>query len=586
MLKKNAPIVVLLILLVTALGAAETFYPADGWVERPNLAAAPDEALPSDILTEFLGPSPKSLNYYLDNNTMSAQVFDLLYESLLARDPVTLEYVPMLANRWSISEDRQTFTFWLDPNARWSDGQPITAEDVIWTYDTLLDPKNLTGPVRYSLERLERPVITEDGGIRFHAKNLHWENLSSAGGFSILPKHAYEKLDFNLINFEFPVVSGPYRVKELQEGICLVLEKRANWWRRQYPSSRGIYNFRELRLRFFEDQQNAFDAFKKGELDLMTIYTASQWYEIEDAVSAVRNHWIVKQEVHNRAPTGMQGFAINLRRPLFQDLRVRQALAYLLDRKFMNHSMMFDAYFLHRSYMEDLYDDEHPNPNPEYDYDPAKARQLLADAGWTTNPQTGRLEKNGQPFEFTFLNRGSASKFLAVYSEALKDVGITMNIVNEDWSAWAKDMDEYNFDMTWAAWGGSLFHDPEQLWSSSEGKRKGSSNITGFADAEVDRLIEAQKPIFDIRERNEINRQIDQRIYSQVPYILLWNIDYTRILYWNKFGTPPTVFGKYDGDSAACALWWIDPDRQDELTEAMAENSPLPAEPVKIFWRE
>ena len=586
MSKKQLTIVILLICLATVVGMAETLYPLPGWTERPDPAAAPEEALPSQTLTEYLGPSPKSLNYYLDNNTMSAQVFGLLYESLLTRDPATLDYVPQLANCWSISEDRQTFTFWLDPNARWSDGHPVTAEDVIWTYDTLLDPKNLTGPVRYTLERLERPVVTEDGGIRFRAKSLHWENLSAASGFSILPKHAYEKLDFNLINFEFPVVSGPYRVKELQEGICLILEKRADWWRGSYPAAQGIYNFRELRMRFFEDQQNAFDAFKKGEIDLMTIYTASQWHGIEDAVAAVRNHWIVKQEIHNRAPAGMQGFAINLRRPLFQDLRVRQALAHLLDRKFMNHSMMFDAYFLHRSYMEDLYDEAHPNPNPEYDYDPAKARRLLAEAGWTVNPQTGRLEKNGQAFEFTFLNRGSANKFLAVYSEALKDVGITMNIVNEDWSAWAKDMDEYNFDMTWAAWGGSLFHDPEQLWSSREGQRKGSSNITGFADEEVDRLIEAQKPIFDIQERNEINRKIDQRIYAQVPYILLWNIDYTRLLYWNKFGTPPMVLGKFDGDASATALWWLDPDRADELAEAMEENSPLPAAPEKIYWKD
>ena len=278
------------LIILLSVTYADNFYPVPGWVEQPDPAAAPAEALASPVLTQFLGPSPKSLNYYLDNNTMSAQVFGLLYESLLSRDPATLEYIPQLANRWSISDDRKTFTFWLDPNARWSDGHPITAQDVIWTYDTLLDPRNLTGPIRYSLERLERPEITEDGGIRFHAKSLHWENLSAASGFSILPKHAYENQDFNLLNFEFPVVSGPYRIKEFQEGICLVLAKRPDWWRAAYPAARGLYNFRELRMRFFEDQQNAFDAFKKGEIDLMSIYTASQWHGIEDAVAAVRNH--------------------------------------------------------------------------------------------------------------------------------------------------------------------------------------------------------------------------------------------------------------------------------------------------------
>ncbi len=569
--------------LAVGLLAGETSYPLEGWTERPSTAADVENAIPGGTFVSYLGPSPKSLNYYLDNNVMSAQIFGLLYETLLSRDPETLEYVPWLAKRWTVSEDGLVFTFWLDEKARWSDGKPVSAADVLWTYDTLLDPKNLTGPIRYQLSRMERPEILEDGGIRFRAKTLHWENLSAVGEFLILPKHAFQGKDFNLLNFEFPVVSGPYRIREFQEGQYLLLEKRADYWRRAYPACQGVNNFQFLKMRFFEDQQNAFDAFKKGEIDVMKIYSASQWHQVENEVAAVRNHWIVKQEVHNQEPVGLQGFAMNLRRPLFQDARVRRALAMLIDRDFMNRTMMFGQYFLHRSYMEDLYDSQHPNTAELVPYDLEGARKLLAEAGWRPDPKTGVLMKDGKPFSFTFLNRGGSSdKFLAVYNEALKKVGIQMDIVVKDWSAWAKDMDEYAFDMTWAAWGGSLFKDPEQLWSSKEGKRPGSSNITGFANARVDELIEAQKGIFEIQKRNEINREIDGILAREVPYALLWNINYTRLLYWNKFGTPSRVLGRFGGDPES--LWWLDPDREEELQEAMDSNTPMAAEPVRVDW--
>ena len=161
------------------------------------------------------------------------------------------------------------------------------------------------------------------------------------------------------------------------------------------------------------------------------------------------------------------------------------------------------------------------------------------------------LEKGGRPFVFTFLNRDSTTaKFLAIYQQSLREVGIQMNIQVKDWSAWMKDMDSFSFDMTWAAWGAGLNKDPESQWLSAEADQKGSNNITGFKNAEVDALIEQQKAIFDVQERHRICRRIDAILTAQVPYVLLWNINETRLLYWNKFGTPPAVLGKYSRESA------------------------------------
>jgi hypothetical protein len=154
--------------------------------------------------------------------------------------------------------------------------------------------------------------------------------------------------------------------------------------------------------------------------------------------------------------------------------------------------------------------------------------------------------------------------------------------VKKDWAAWAKDMDEYNYDMTWAAWGAGVFKDPESMWHSKEAARPGGNNITGFKDARVDELVEQQKSIFEVRKRHDICRQIDQIIFQQHPYVLLWNIDYVRLLYWNKFGMPDTVLSKYGSESTG--YWWYDADAAAELAEAMKTGVALPKRPEKVVF--
>lgn len=571
------------LLLFSVLLAAADFMPRQSRIHAPDPIASP-EARVGGSITEYLGPSPKSLNYYLDNNMMSAQVFGMLYESLLDMDSQTLEYDRGLAEKWTVSEDKMTFTFWLDPAARWSDGRPVSVDDVIWTYQAIVDPANLTGPHKITLERLFPPEAVDDGrAIRFRARELHWQNLGAAGGFAILPRHCFAGQDFNRINVDFPVVSGPYAIREFKEGQHLQLVRRDDWWRRQWPALRGVFNFASIRYRFFEDRENAFEAFKKGEIDVFPVYTASQWYQIEDRLAAVRHNWIVKQAIYNHKPVGFQGFAMNMRRPPFDDVRVRQAMAHLIDRATMNSTMMYGQYFLHRSYWEDLYAEPESCPNQPVAYDPEAARRLLAEAGWRANARTGILEKDGRELAFTFLSRDtSTDKFLVPFNEALKKAGVRMTIQSKDWSAWAKDMDAYNFDMTWAAWGAGLFKDPESLWHSREADRPGGNNITGFKDAGVDARIERLKGIFSVAERHALVRDIDALIFARHPYALLWNLNYTRLLYWNKFGTPPTILGKYSGESTS--YWWYDEEAASELQEAIANQEPLPKQPERIDY--
>lgn len=581
-MKKIAVLGLVAGLAAVAARAAEVF-PRAGWVEAPNPLAS-EFAEKGGMLVTYLGPYPKSFNYYLDQNTMSAELFGQFYETLMTQHPVTLELEPLLADRCVLDDDRKTFTFHLNPLAKWSDGTPVTAEDVRWTCAAVLDPKNLTGPHKIDLERFEPPVVLDEATIRFVAKEVHWKNLLALAGLQVLPKRAFEGRDFNLQNFEFPVVSGPYRLGRIQEGIQVSLERRTNWWAGGLPRFQKVANFDVLRFRFFEEPDNAFEAFQKGEIDLFPVRAAHVWADQTSGEKYERN-WIVRQEIENKNPVGFQGIALNLRRPPLDDPRVRRALAQLYNRAKMNAALMHNAYFLHRSYFEDLYDAAHPCPNERLAFDKDQARALLAEAGWKADPATGLLAKEGRPLRLRYLSRGGTDdKFTAIFQEDLKDVGIELVVDKKDWAAWAKDMDTYNFDLTWAAWSAGIFKDPESMWSSKEADRPSGQNITGYKNPAVDALIDAQRAEFDVQKRHDLVRKIDAVLARDIPYILLWNLDYTRLLWWNKFGVPDAPLGKYGDERSAHATWWYDPAAAADLAHAMKTGRALPARPVRVIY--
>ena len=563
------------------LARSDDVYPKPEWRDTPDPLASP-YAEPGGMIRFAAFQPPKSLNAYIDNNTYTRQVFGMMYESLLGVDSLTTEFVPYLAKRWTISDDKLTYTFELDEVAAWSDGRPVTAEDVKWTFDQVMDPRHATGASKVMLGVFESPQILGPRTVRFRAKESHWRNLSALGLFEILPRHAFEGQDFNRLDLDHPVVSGPYVLSAVKEQIEIRLRRRRDWWAGSKPSMRNTMNFDTIVFRYFSSNENAFEAFKKGLVDVYAIYTARIWAN-ETIGEKFDKNWIVKRRVKNHNPIGFQGFAMNMRRPPFDDLRVRKAMAHLVDRETMIRTMMFGAYFLHRSYFEDLYDAAHPCTNEEFPFDIARAKALLREAGYTANPQTGILEKQGRPLAFRFLTRdGGTDKFLALCSAAFREVGVSMTIERKDFASWMRDMDAFNFDMTWAAWGGSIFRDPESMWLSSEADRPSGNNITGFKDPQVDALIERQKTMFSITERNAICREIDKRIAAAVPYVLLWNTDATRLLHWDTFGMPDTVLSKYGDERSLLGYWWYDPDSASELRAAMAAGDVLPQRPVLV----
>ena len=568
-----------LLLSAAAAGAfADTAFPAPDWTETPSRWANPAAPKGGRIVLAA-GAAPKSLNYYLEGSTFSAQVCSMLYESLLSTDPDTGEKAPGLARRWTVSDDGTVFTFELDPEARWSDGEPVTAEDVRWTFETLVDPKNMTGPVKVALAPFDPPDVLDARTVRFSARERHWRNLGAVGGMFVLPAHAFRGRDFNRLAFDLSVVSGPYRLGEHRENRSLSLVRRPDWWAAGRPANAGLWNFDEIVWRFFASRENAWEALRKGELDAMAVYTASTWV-LDARGERFDKNWLVKKAVRNAKPVGFQGFAFNLRREPWNDRRVRLALAHLLDRETFNRTLMFGQYFLHRSYWEDLWDAAHPCPNPLLAFDPARAGALLDEAGWLRDGATGRRTKDGRELVVRFLsNSGTSDKFLARWRVALEKAGIALKVESKDWAAWMRDMDAYDFDLTWCAWSSGLEKDPESMWSGAAADAPGGNNVTGFSDPRVDALIEKQKTEFSLAARNEIDREIDRIVADAVPYILLWNSDATRLVWWNRFGMPPSVVSRFGGEEDLLALWWCDPESEAALRDAIATGAPLPPPP-------
>jgi microcin C transport system substrate-binding protein len=572
---------------------ADVSYPLPGWKETRDPIASP-HAVKGGTIRLNGAQSPKSYNAYVDNNTYTHATFSLMYESLLGLDSHTAEFVPALAKRWTVSDDGCTIAFEIDPDAKWSDGMPVTAEDVKWTFDKVLDPASDAGAYLVLLGGFHSPEIVTNANekvnrvVRFRTKSKkrEWRTLLHCSSFEILPRHAFEKEKFTAIDFTKAVVSGPYRLGRVEEQVEAEFVRREDWWRAKRPSSQNLYNFDKIVMRYHVDNENAFESLKKKKIDIYPVYSAHLMATRTKGGAFDKNHLLVRR-VSNQKPLGFQGFVMNMRRAPFDDLRVRQAMAHLIDRETMNRTIMYSEYFMLNSYYSDLYDDKNPCKNKYWEYNPKEAARLLAEAGWKKNPATGILEKNGKPFVFTFLARSPGEdKFLAQYDVALKEAGIKMEIVRKDFAGWMRDMDKFNFEMSWAAWSSSIFKNPAPLWASSEADHDGGNNLPGLKVPEIDRLIEEEKGEFSVAKRIEYYKKLDSIYAVHVPYVLLWNTPETRLLYWNKFGMPESVLGKYGSELAVLTYWWYDRDAAAELEQAISDGEWLPSLPVKVKYSE
>ena len=563
-------------------------FTGEGWETNTNFEMLGDpRAVKGGVLIDAIADFPGTLRVEgpESNSFFNYGITNMVYERLLDIDTTTLNFIPQLATHWQISPDKMTYRYRINPNARFSDGTPVTAEDVVASYDFYMD-KTLQAPsTQMTYEKFERPVAESKYIVSVKSKVLNWRNfLYFSADLKVMPAAILKTVNgekyLKEYNFKLLPGSGPYIIREedVNKGNSIVVRRRPDYWNAKARMNVGMYNFDELRFTVVRDEKLAFEKFKKGELDFYVVGRAKEWVEETDFENVQRG-LVQKRKIFNSQPWGFAGFAFNTRRAPFDDIRVRKALTLLINRPLMIEKLAYNEYVMNNSYSPaSVY--ENPS-NPKNLYDPQTALNLLAEAGWKERDSRGRLVKAGQPLTIELMYPVQTFQpYLTLYQEDLRKVGITLNLrfVNPE-TAFKLEHAERQYQMAYTGWGGLLFPNPETTFHSSLADKKSNNNITGFKNARVDELCKQYDVSFDPQERIRIVREIDGIVANEYHYALLWTGPFTRVLYWNKFGTPQGYWsrtGDYYGAGNGPGLiqmWWADSAKAAELDAARRDPS-------------
>ncbi|MBK6505352.1 MAG: ABC transporter substrate-binding protein [Ignavibacteria bacterium] len=573
-------------------------FTGDGWTTSTSYnVLGSSKAVKGGMMTWSIPDFPATLrNYGKDENSYYTRMASsLMYESLLDTDPVTQDYSPRLATHWQISEDKKTFRFRINPNARWADGKPVVAEDYVATFKLLLDPGLLTGGAEYYQEKYEMPVAESKYIVSIKAKNVGWIYFAGAGGIRLLPAHLLEGVtakDFlERFNYEPMPGSGPYfiRKEDVDKGRSITLRRRSDYWGEKEPFAKGMYNFDIIKTDVVQDETLQFEKFKKGEIDVYSVNRAQWWAEKTD-FEEVKRGIVQKKKIYNQNPGGTSGLALNMRKPPFDDKRVRTAFSMLYDRKKFNEKLFYNSYTPLKSFFSGT---PYENPNNSLiNFNLDSAILLLEEAGYKDKNDQGYRMKNGKvlDLELTY-TQPSQERYLTIFQEDLKRAGIKLNLKQIDGTTQFKIGNERNFSMIIAAWGGQNPPSLEFNVISKTADDPNSTNWSGIKNTRIDELAQLYSTTFDKKERVKQVREVDSIIISIQPYVLGWYADYTRLLFHNKFGFPKWMVSRFDdyyggAEPPIFAFWWIDPAKFASYEEALKDKSKqLPTGEVdETYW--
>ncbi|MDP6920071.1 MAG: extracellular solute-binding protein [Arenicellales bacterium] len=492
--------------------------------------------------------------------------------------------------------DRSWVIFNLRPEARWHDGTPITADDVVWSFETLVE-KGMPF-YRYYYSAIDSAEALSTHRVRFNFKESGNQELPLiTGQLPVLPKHYWASRDFSATTLDPPLGSGPYRIQKFEAGRYIVQERVTDYWGTNLPVRRGMNNFDTIRTEFFRDATPIRLALKAGDIDFRLENQSKAWAD-DYNVAVVDKGLLNKEMVPHRQPTGMQAFVMNTRRTLFQDPRVRQALGYAFDFEWSNRTLFNGQYTRTTSYFsnselassglpqgEELALLEHYRGRiPDTVFNQAfkipvtdgsgrprenlrKATALLKDAGWTVRDLKLVNEKTGVPFTFEVLLSSKAfERIVLPYTQNLKQLGIEAKIRLVDRTQYMERYRQKDFDMLVAVWGQSETPGNEQreYWGSDAADSVGSRNLAGIKDPVVDELIELLVKS-DSRDQLNVRTRALDRVLLWGHYVVPhWHIRADRVLYWDKFSRPATPVRS----GVMRSRWWYDTQKAAALEQA------------------
>ena len=496
----------------------------------------------------------------------------------------------LLAETIAVADDRRSVTFTLRPQARFHDGAPVTAEDVIWSFETLRDKGHPNYRTYYA--DVVKAEKTGERTVTFTFRDGNNPELPVImGELPVLPKHVFETRDFTATTLEPIVGSGPYRIADVQPGRSITFQRVADWWGKDLPVNRGRYNFDRIRYDYYRDLDVVFEAFKAGSIDFRVENSSKNWMTGYD-VPAVREGRIIREEIKHQDPQGMQAYVFNTRRPIFADRRVREALNHLFDYEWTRANLSYGLFQRTKSFFSNsefaatgLPDDAEakllepfrgklPEEVFTKPYEPPKtdgsgnirqnlrtALSLLKEAGWELKGNKLVNSKTGEPMRFEILLvQADFERITQPFVRNLERAGIEAGIRVVDTAQYQNRLDNFDFDMIVRSMPQSLSPGNEQrdYWQSAKADLPGSRNLAGIRDPVVDQLIETLIQAPDRASLVTATKALDRVLLWGWYVIPQWHDNVRRVAYWNRF-SHPAVAPKYG--LAFVDTWWVDPQK-------------------------
>lgn len=510
-----------------------------------------------------------SLNPFIIKG-VGASGANMPFESLMtsaADEPFSM--YGLLAESVELPEDRTWALFTLRREARWHDGKPVTPEDVVFSLETLRTQGEPN--YRFYYAGIDKVEKAGERQVRFTFKPGDNRELPLiVGEMPILPAHYWQGRDFSATTLEAPLGSGPYRVGRFEPGRHIEYERVADYWGAELPVRKGQFNFDRVRYEYYRDSTVALQALKAGQYDFREENEARKWATGYADWSAVGQGRAVIEELDNEVPAGMQAYGFNLRNSLFEDKRVRWAIAHAFDFEWANRNLFHGQYQRSESYWSnselaatglpseaelaildplreqipgEVFTAEYRAPSTEGD--PSirpnlrKAMALLEDAGWAV--ENGLLVKDGLAFQFEILlAQPTFERVTLPFVRNLARLGITARVRTVDPTQYVNRVRAFDFDMIVSSWGQSLSPGNEQAmyWTSESADQPGSRNFVGIKNPAVDQLVELVISAPDREQLVARTRALDRVLLWNHYVVPQWHIGYDRVAYWNKFGRP------------------------------------------------
>ncbi|MFZ0852874.1 MAG: extracellular solute-binding protein [Hyphomicrobiaceae bacterium] len=512
-----------------------------------------------DSLTPFIikGVSPSTMREYV-------------YESLLMRSgDEAFSLYGLIAQSVELPEDRSAITFHLRPEARFSDGAPITPEDVLFSHEML---KQKGWPYHRShYSKVESAEKVSAHAVRFTFGAAGDREIPMILGLMpILPKHKTTAENFEQTTLEPPIGSGAYSVARVDAGRSITYRRNPDWWGRNLAVTRGRFNFDEIKVEYFRDASSLFEAFKAGEIDLRVEEDPGRWIE-GYRFGAVAEGRVVQREFDTGLPSGMSALAFNTRRQAFRDARVRRAFILLFDADWINRNLYNGLYKRTQSFFErsELSSSGRPadarerallapfaqhvnadvlagkqrfpanDGNGDNRANLQAAFKLFTEAGYRL--ENNILVKDGSPLTFEFLAQTRQQERLMLsYARTLERLGIAVRIRQVDPSQYWSRLKSYDFDMIQWSWSASLSPGNEQInrWSSKAAAMEGTLNYPGVENPAVDAMIDALLQAEAAEDFAAAVRALDRALLSGDYVIALFHLPKVWVAYWNHLRFP------------------------------------------------